>query len=444
MKITAVHVKDFKRIHEIKIEPAADSYILVIGGPNANGKTSLLDAITVAIGGKSEVPADPVRHGAEQAEIDIRTDTGLAIKRTIAPDGASKLEVRDELGAMKSPQAVLDKLVAGRFLDPLQFLALKPGDQRAELLRLVDRDGKVIELDHRRSRVFDRRTEIGRDLKKISAQVDAMVPVDPAQPIDVNVAMQQSRGHGERLRELDGRRYEHDGASRRLGLAMSQREAREHELKQAEVSLHAARDAEMRAQRDVDEAALRLPGPEDIANLTKWRDEADAKIREATAHNATVEKLRAHEQQRGKLVADRDRLAAEVATRSEELEKIDAEKAAILGAAQLPVPGLGVAADGVTLAGVPLAQASGAERLRVALALAIAANPQLRDVWVRDGALLDEESLTAVAEHARAAGVRVWVERVGVRDPGAIVIQDGRVRDAVVETANTSQGSLFQ
>ncbi len=72
-------------------------------------------------------------------------------------------------------------------------------------------------------------------------------------------------------------------------------------------------------------------------------------------------------------------------------------------------------------------QASDAERLRVALALAIAASPGLNDVWIRDGALLDDDSLELVAKHAIAAGKRIWIERVGTKDPGVIVIKDGQV-----------------
>jgi hypothetical protein len=102
----------------------------------------------------------------------------------------------------------------------------------------------------------------------------------------------------------------------------------------------------------------------------------------------------------GKLAKERDDL-------TKVIETIDARKAEILGAAKLPVDGLSIDDEGITLNSVPFAQASGAERLRVALGLAIAASPELGDVWIRDGALLDEESLELVAKHAAAAKKRV-------------------------------------
>jgi hypothetical protein len=68
----------------------------------------------------------------------------------------------------------------------------------------------------------------------------------------------------------------------------------------------------------------------------------------------------------------------------------------------------------------------------------MAASPGLDDVWIRDGALLDDDSLQLLAEEADKAGKRCWVERVGDRDPGAIVIQDGRVRAATSATKNVA------
>ena len=109
-----------------------------------------------------------------------------------------------------------------------------------------------------------------------------------------------------------------------------------------------------------------------------------------------------------------------------EIEAIDAEKAAMLAAATFPVDGLGFGADGgVTFQGVPLAQASGAERIRVSMAVALAANPEIRVVLIRDASLLDEDSMAAVVAMAEAADAQVWLERVGTADPGAVVIVDG-------------------
>jgi len=82
---------------------------------------------------------------------------------------------------------------------------------------------------------------------------------------------------------------------------------------------------------------------------------------------------------------------------------------------------------GVTLDGVPFEQASSAEQLRCSVAMGLALNPKLRVLLIRDGSLLDEDSLRMVAEMADAQGAQVWLERVGDGVAG-VLIEDGEVR----------------
>jgi recombinational DNA repair ATPase RecF len=108
VKITAAHITNFKRIKDVELRPDADRALILIGGKNAQGKSSILDALTAAFGGKKAEPQDPIRHGADAAEIRVELDGGeLSIRRVINGEG-SLLEVRDRMGAIKSPQAILD------------------------------------------------------------------------------------------------------------------------------------------------------------------------------------------------------------------------------------------------------------------------------------------------------------------------------------------------
>jgi len=157
------------------------------------------------------------------------------------------------------------------------------------------------------------------------------------------------------------------------------------------------------------------------------RAELDAQLAKADEHNRAVYAAEAHRKRLADAEAAAKKLEDDYKTCSTAIEEIDKRKAAILEAAKLPVDGLAVTDDGITLNGVVFAQSSGAEKLRVALALAAAASPNLDDVWIRDGALLDEDSLEAVAAFCKATGKRAWIERVGTADPGVIVISDGQV-----------------
>lgn len=436
MKITAAHITNFKRIQDIRIEPEADRSLVLIGGKNAQGKSSLMDALTAAFGGKKAAPADPVRHGAESAEIVVELDGGeLLIKREIAPDGSSVIEVRDRFGAVKQPQTILDKLVGARFLDPLQFLKLPAKEQRAQLMKLIDGAERIAGLNEKRARAFERRTDVGRELTKAEGELARLPVLQVGAPIDVAELTAEARRIAEqqrRLAELKSDRERAERVTQQLKQNLASAAAEIERLKSrlaaveaehAELSKGIAESAAVEAEstRKVDDAI-------DAWNALQPRREAlEADLARAGEHNRAVYAAEAQEKRRTEVAADVEKLRTERETITKLLETIDQRKAEILAGSKLPVAGLGVADEGIELGGVPFSQSSGAEQLRVAVALAIAASPQLDDIWVRDAALLDDESLAAVAEQAAAAGKRLWLERVGDRDPGVIVIRDGKV-----------------
>ncbi len=444
MRISAFIVDSFCRIDHVEIAPDADRALLLISGKNAQGKTSLLGALTAAFGGKDALPEEPVRHGANEAEILVELDDGaITIRRTIKKTGESSLEVRDPNGKMKKPQEVLDRIVGSRFLDPLAFLALPAAKQRAALLDLIDREGKIAKLDERRVRVFDRRTEVGRDAKKAAAELERIPEVQVGTAIDVDALTVEARQFGEQQRLGEHAHSKHELAKSNAINAQAKVEAARKRLEALEAEIveqYALIERLETAAAEGDAVEVSSKHAVD-AGLEAWRvtaerrQQVDADLARANAHNRAVFAAEAQAKRRLEVAAEVDRLAGGHVTLTTELEKIDAEKSAFLTAAKLPVDGLGVVADGVTLRGVPLSQASGAEQLRVALALAIAASPQLKDVWIRDGALLDDDALAELGREAEALGIRCWVERVGDRDPGAIIIHDGRLKNEASHAA---------
>lgn len=61
-KLISLEAENFKRLKAVRIEPNGNG-ITVISGNNANGKSSVLDAIQAAIGGKRATPEKPIRDG---------------------------------------------------------------------------------------------------------------------------------------------------------------------------------------------------------------------------------------------------------------------------------------------------------------------------------------------------------------------------------------------
>jgi chromosome segregation ATPase len=436
MRITALYCTNFKRLHDIELRPDADRTLILIGGRNANGKSSLLDALSAAFGGKKQQPDDPVRHGAAEATIRIELDGGeLEVRRVIQPDGESLLEVRDRFGAVKSPQKTLDELVGARFLDPLQFLQLTAKEQLATLMRVIPEAKRIGALNENRERAFTRRTEIGRDLTKAEGELARLPEVMVDRAIDVAQLNEEVRTIAEQQRAGDGLGAAVGKIETLLQVVLVDIGNAKQRVEKLERELDQERNALLEMGREAAAREAELAGAKErlAASARKWkemlprREQLAADLARADAHNRAVFAAEAQQRRRGQVTADVEQLTKERGRLTGVIDAIDVRKAEILAAAALPIAGLTITEDGIELAGVPLDQASDAEQWRVALALAIAASPGLDDVWIRDGALLDDESLALVAEQAHAAGKRPWIERVGTRDPGVIEIRDGRV-----------------
>lgn len=158
--------------------------------------------------------------------------------------------------------------------------------------------------------------------------------------------------------------------------------------------------------------ALVDPDLEEIPGRIRAVEVTNEHVRQKKARAVLVDELAAKE-------AEAKRLDAEVAA-------VDEQKAAALAAASLPVQGLAFDEAGASFDGLPLEQASQAQQLRISVAIGSALNPRLRAMLVRDGSLLDSDSLALLKEEATRADLQVWLEVVG-RDGEGIVIEDGAV-----------------
>lgn len=394
MKIISLEAENYKRLRAVEITPEGNT--VVIGGRNAQGKSSVLDAIWAALGGREgNKAAKPIRDGEDRAK--VRLDLGdIIVTRTWSGDN-SVVKVESAEGAVfKSPQARLDALLGKLSFDPLAFTRLSAKEQRDRLLGLVDLDVDLDELAAERKRIFDDRAEIGRRGKAIGD-----VTVDEALP-EVETSATEILG---RIREVQEQQRAVVDAERAVNEAGDR-------LARARAELAAAEAA----YTEADKAAAQLTLPtEDV-------DALETQLSQVEESNAAI---RANNQAREQK-ARQDALRVDYEAHTAKLDKLDKTKADALAKAEFPVDGLGFDDSGVTFQGVPFGQASSAEQIRVSLAMAIAANPKLRVVRIMDGSLLDDDNMRIITETAAAHDFQVWIEKVGADGVG-IVIEDGAV-----------------
>ena len=419
LRIVKLEIAQVKRLTAVEITP--DGSLVVVGGKNGAGKTSVLDSIAMALGGKDLVPELPLRRGAEHGHVEV--DLGdLVVRRTFTEGGGGTLSVRNAEGAAyRSPQAILDRLVGTLSFDPLAFARLSPKEQRNVLQDLVGLD--FTELDARRGGAYDERTGLNRQVKQLEAQLVAMPedPDAPAEPVSVEALVRDLEAA-----QALARTAEEIERQRSARLQDAQRwidnvRALDEQIEGLQHKRDAARAGAEDATRDVNRltiegasAALEVPNEAPIRERIAAAEGINAKVR-ANAARADLA---------GTLAATKRKAESYTAS----IEALEAEKAQALAGAAFPVPGLSFDESGVLLEGIPFGQASSAEQLRVSVAMRLAANPQLRVLLIRDGSLLDDESLALVAKMAAEAEAQVWMERVGEGAECSVVIEDGAVR----------------
>jgi len=395
MKIVRLKSENVKRLKVVEITPEGDGMV-VVGGQNEQGKSSVLDSIAYALGGKDLVCEDPIRHGEDRAVIEC--DLGDYLVRRVFTASGSTLTVAGKQGeTFKSPQALLDKLTGSLTFDPLAFSRAAPKAQLETLRKLAGLD--FAHLDGQRATVFAKRTDVNREKDRLTATANSLPSYAIMQTEEVSLAAL--------VAERDKAAAEVDRIVRA--------EARLHDINER---LEAMRAEAIKMKAEAAQLAQSIEGAvkPDIEAL---------KARIATAETDNM-KVRAN----AAIKKARD-AAAEKALESTALTKaladIDATKADMIRNAKMPVDGLSLTEDGVTYKGVPFSQASSAEQLRVSVAMGIAMNPTLKVLLIRDGSLLDDRSLAAVAEMASAADAQVWIERVGTGDECTVIIEDGAV-----------------
>ena len=424
LTIIELHASNMMRLRAVTIRPDPDDHVVVIGGANAAGKSSVLNSIAAALGGAAAVRgiAQPIRAGEEHAE--VRIDLGrFVVTRRYDLGGKPILEVTSADGArFPSPQKFLDEFLGDLTFDPLAFTRLSPKEQLATLLPLVDLPFDLDELDAERQRYYDDRTIVGRERDRLKAQADAAPRPEPNLPpvevsteallaehraavaaaTDKQATEAQAAGHLREASYFESRIVEIDAQLDQLRVARAE----------AVAGMEAA--FRLAEERSAEADAIAVADTDAIEQRLADANATNAKIRAAAEHR------RLHEAAQAK-ADEYDGLTFLIA-------EIDGRKKKAVADAAMPVDGLSFDDRQVYLNGIPFSQCSAAEQLRVSMAIGMAANPTIRVMCIADGALLDDNSMGMVRALAAEHEMQVWLERVGDSDEGAIIIEDGEVR----------------
>lgn len=442
MKIIKLQAENVKRLIAVQITPKGN--LVKITGKNGNGKTSVLDAIFWGLAGSANIEEAPIRTGQKSAR--TRIDLGdIVVTRTIraGKEGGftTELKVENADGAkFPSPQAMLDKMLGALTFDPLAFSRMNKREQFDTLRRFVPGvDFDAIDADNKAD--FSKRTDITRRAKDARAASGGIAAdVSPQQKIDVAGLVDTLAEAGRHNADIETRKGKREAAKTTIARNLE-------DADKAKASAKIRRDEILQAAK-VQADAVEKEARDRYDVLTREAAELQHKLDTATPLAAPIDAESLRQQIEGATnanqAADVFNRKLELAVQAEALEKQAEDlttkmegreegKRAAIAAAKLPVNGLGFGDGEVLLAGVPFAQGSGAERLRASIAIAMALNPKLRVIRVKDGGLLDEDSMALLEQMADKEDFQVWVESCHDDSKTAIVMEDGRVKGQVIE-----------
>jgi hypothetical protein len=397
LHVVELRAENFKRLKAVRIKP--ESNVVIIGGDNFQGKSTVLDCLLVAMGGAKVAPAEPIRRGEKEANIFL--DLGeITVELTFDQKNGRQLVVRNADGKkLASPQSILDKLYNAVAFNPLEFASHDKAKRVAILKRLAGID--FVDLDSERNTVYEKRTGVGR----VRADAEARMltfPTSCASAPDEEVSVVGLMAE-----------YEHaEEQNYRVGERASALEYAKQKVTYAEAALAEAKRCEAVAQARLEEVGQRI----DTAPISE-------KLKGAEDVNRVVRAKK----DRAKAVEDFKAKDREYTTLTKRIEEIDEAKADRLSKAKWPIQGIGFGDDDITFNGLPWEQASSAEQLKVSLSIGIALNPRLRVLRVPDASLLDKKSMQIIRDTAAAENFSMWIERVGDGDEGAVIIEDGEV-----------------
>lgn len=406
LTIVSLDITDFARIKAVHIKPNSSGAV-VISGRNAQGKSSVLDAIAQLINGSRHKVPLPVRMGADEANIVAVLGRGgepeLVVKWRTTSSGKKTLVVEDADGVKKSsPASLLTSLFGYLAVDPFAFSEMNEKEQIRTILRATGFDVDAWQAE--RDKIFNDRTIVNRQVVRLEHHLKSLAkPAADAPTESVSVAelLEENR----RLLEL----------RERYDAAKSSYEAWSDRIAELQRLLEEAEDTRDRAASAMMEAYNSNPTDERLQN-------ALSRIETADVHNRQYMDARKFREASSDLettTAEAKKLSAALSEKDNEIR---------LAIAASPVGGpLQFVDDELRLNDLPLAVASHAEKLRVGIAVATLLQPEASVVLVKDGSLLDQDSMAAIEHIAQAHGMQVWIERVESGE--GFTIEDGEINE---------------
>lgn len=402
IKINKLEIENVKRVRAVQVVPS-EKGLTVLGGKNNQGKTSVLDSIAWALGGKKYQPSNPRREGsATPPSLRVELSNGLIVERK---GKNSDLKVIDPSGN-KAGQTLLDSFVEELALDLPKFMEATSKEKARTLLEIIGVGNKLFELDNLENKLYQERLAIGKiaDTKKKHAQEMPRHEGVPEKLISASDLIKQQQ-------DILARNAEKERKRRNLAHLEDENKRLKEILQDYQTKLEANENDLVEARKSAidlhDESTAELE-----ANIAKI-DEINAKIRINLEKDQAEQEAEYYSQQYKDL--------------NEEIDAIRKERLDLLKGADLPLPGLSVVDGELTFNDQHWDNMSGSEQLRVATAIVRKLKPECGFVLIDKLEQMDIDTMKEFGKWLEQEDLQAIATRVSSGEECQIIIEDGYV-----------------
>lgn len=407
VKINTLEFENVKRIKAVQLSPTKTG-LTIIGGDNAQGKTSVLDSIAWALGGDKFKPSSPKREGSViEPHLKVTLDNGITVERS---GKNSALKVTD-INGNKGGQQLLNSFIEAFALDLPKFMNQTSREKAQTLLRIIGVGDKLYELENKEKNLYDQRTAIGRiaDQKDKFAKEMPVYTDVPAEPVSVTELIAQQQ-------EILAR----NGENERLRQSKTALQARRNALNEKVEML------QKELARYTDELHIVMEQFETASKtVAELKDESTAELEESIRNIEEINKKILANLDREKAEKEAADYTAQYDLYTEQIEEVRRDKRALLEGADMPLEGLSVEQGELIYNGQQWDCMSGSEQLIVAASIVRKLNPSCGFVLLDKLEQMDMNTLAAFGAWLESQGLQAIATRVSKGDECSVIIEDG-------------------
>lgn len=426
MKIVSLIIQNLKKIKAVRVDTDDKGNLIVITGNNGNGKSTVLDSISYAMGGEKLCPEKPIREGEDKAKVVIVTEKYTITRRWwINPDNPKKvkssLEIKDSDGTkLKSGQTVLNSFIKEKMIDVLEFAKFSPKKQVEILKEITGLD--FTELDKERDKIYSERTILNREIKNIQARIAAIeIPNVPLEETPLKELYEEKQAILIHNSELDKMSSEIGNLTFNIKNTEKNIMEIESQISELEKRKQVLIDKKEEMKNKLNEKELEVKSFE-----KRSFSDIETRINNATkCQEVLIQKRRLEE-----LDSSLDETKKKTEQISERILDIDEEKSSMLKRCKMPIDGLSFDNNGLFFNGLPFSQLSSAEEISVCASICMKYNPNFKVLYTKYASLMDQSHLNILKEKCEENDFQLWIEKVSEDpEPNSVHIVDGEVEE---------------